>query len=107
MPRAQGANAPDLRPQGQLAADYSAATGKNTQPAINLPQHRVTWQCDRPIQVMVHSVLLPAWGHETHFHPDVTDRDRDESSRRAISTWVRTNPQTHGRWRARIACPDC
>jgi hypothetical protein len=34
-------------------------------------------------------------------HADLTDRDREESSRRAISAWVRTNPQTQVRIRER------
>jgi hypothetical protein len=46
---------------------------------------------------MVPSVLLLVQGHETRSHADLTDRDRDESSRRAISAWVRTNPQTQVR----------
>ena len=46
------------------------------------------------VAVMVRSVLRVVQGHETHAHADLTDRDRDESSRRAISAWVRTNPQT-------------
>ena len=46
---------------------------------------------------MVRSVLLHVQGHETRSHADLTDRDRDESSRRAISAWVRTNPQTQVR----------
>ena len=50
-----------------------------------------------PLRVMVRSVLRDVQGHETRFHADVTDRDRDESSRRAISAWVRTNPQTQVR----------
>ena len=48
-------------------------------------------------RVMVRSVLRVVQGHETRSHADVTDRDRDESSRRAISAWVRTNPQTQVR----------
>jgi hypothetical protein len=44
--------------------------------------------------VMVRSVLSVVQGHETRSRADLTDRDRDESSRRAISAWVRTNPQT-------------
>jgi hypothetical protein len=47
--------------------------------------------------VMVRSVLRHVQGHEAPSHPDLTDRDRDESSRRAISAWVRTNPQTQVR----------
>ena len=54
---------------------------------------------------MVRSVLRDLQGHETRFHADVTDRDRDESSRRAIGAWVRTNPQTQARWEARIRAP--
>jgi hypothetical protein len=50
-----------------------------------------------PITAMVRSVLLWVQGHETRFHADPTDRDRDESSRRGISAWVRTNPQTQVR----------
>jgi hypothetical protein len=50
-----------------------------------------------PITAMVRSVLLRVQGHETRFHADLTDRDRDESSRRAIRAWVRTNPQTQVR----------
>ena len=48
-------------------------------------------------EVMVRSVLRVVQGHETRSHADLTDRDRDESSRRAISAWVRTNPQTQVR----------
>ena len=44
--------------------------------------------------VMVRSVLRRMQGHETRSHADLTDRDRDESSRREIGAWVRTNPQT-------------
>ena len=47
--------------------------------------------------VVVRSVLLDVQGHEARSHADLTDRDRDESSRRAISAWVRTNPQTQVR----------
>jgi hypothetical protein len=46
---------------------------------------------------MVRSVLFVLQGHETRSQTDVTDRDRDESSRRAICVWVRTNPQTQVR----------
>jgi hypothetical protein len=49
------------------------------------------------ITAMVRSVLLRVQGHETRSYADLTDRDRDESSRRAISAWVRTNPQTQVR----------
>ena len=52
---------------------------------------------DSSNSAMVRSVLRDLQGHETRFHADVTDRDRDESSRRAISAWVRTNPQTQVR----------
>jgi len=48
---------------------------------------------------MVRSMLLHLQGHEARSHADLTDRDRDESSRRAISAWVRTNPQTQVRMR--------
>jgi hypothetical protein len=49
------------------------------------------------ITAMVRSVLLRVQGHEIGSHADLTDRDRDESSRRATSAWVRTNPQTQVR----------
>ena len=57
------------------------------------------------ITVMVRSVLLHLQGHEARSHADLTDRDRDESSRRAISAWVRTNPQTQVRMRRAARCP--
>ena len=46
---------------------------------------------------MVCSVLYVAPGHDDPLPCDLTDRDRDESSRRAISAWVRMNPQTQAR----------
>ena len=57
------------------------------------------------ITVMVRSMLLHLQGHEARSHADLTDRDRDESSRRAIGAWVRTNPQTQVRMRRAARCP--
>ena len=57
------------------------------------------------ITVMVRSMLLHVQGHEARSHADLTDRDRDESSRRAIGAWVRTNPQTQVRMRRRGSAP--
>ena len=48
-------------------------------------------------RLMVCSVLVAVQGHDTGSHADVTDRDRDESSRRAVSAWVRMSPLTHVR----------
>ena len=56
-------------------------------------------------RVVVRSVLGLAQGHESRSHSDLTDRDRDASSRRAISAWVRTNPQTHVRYGAPRRAP--
>jgi hypothetical protein len=58
------------------------------------------------ITVMVRSVLLHLQGLGARSHADLTDRDRDESSRRAISAWVRTNPQTQVRMRSGLCAPD-
>jgi len=45
-------------------------------------------------------------GTRPHSYADLTDRDRDESSRRAVCVWVRTNPQTHRPMRSGDTCPD-
>ena len=67
---------------------------------------RVTpWHHDSRTRVMARSVLRVVQGHDTCSHADVTDRDRDESSRRARGAWVRTNPQTQVRRGARRRAP--
>jgi hypothetical protein len=93
----RGASTGPTRNDGRLAADYSAAARKITR--RQLVSSRIG---DRGagillITAMVRFVLLRVQGHETRSYADLTDRDRDESSRRAISVWVRTNPQTQVR----------
>jgi hypothetical protein len=86
------------RNDSRLAADYSAAVGKITQTTPCFKPHRdPTAPVILLFTVMVRSVHLRMQGHEARSHADVTDRDRDESSRRVIIAWVRTNPQTHAR----------
>jgi hypothetical protein len=82
---------------GRLAADYSASAGKITPAAARLKPHSTHAAVSLLSTAMVRSVLLHVQGHETRSHADLTDRDRDESSRRAISARVRTNPQTQVR----------
>jgi hypothetical protein len=98
VPGCSGRQRPRLSQNGGgLAAKYSAAAGKITQTApvsSRVVAHRGP---DSPIRLMVRSVLCVVQGYETRSHSDLTDRDRDESSRRERSVWVRTNPQTQVR----------
>jgi hypothetical protein len=79
------------------AADYSAAAGKNTQTTRVSSRIGNSGTAIFQSNPMVRSVLVWGAGARDALPSDVTDRDRDESSRRAISAWVRTNPQTQVR----------
>ena len=93
------------RNDADSAADYSAAAGKitqTTQSSSRLGPRRAVilrFSGDGPFCASCGA------GARGPLHADLTDRDRDESSRRAISAWVRTNPQTQVRWGARPTCP--
>jgi hypothetical protein len=87
--------APKRRPTGcglfrSRREDYA---GDSSSHAVSVSEGAVILR----FTAMVRSVLLHVQGHETRSHADLTDRDRDESSRRAISARVRTNPQTQDR----------
>ena len=86
------------------AADYSAANGKNTQEKpiflVGRVESPVILQIQRDGLLCASTVQ----GHETRSHADLTDRDRDESSRR-IYAWVRMDPQTQVRCGARTRAP--
>jgi hypothetical protein len=97
VPGCTGRQRARRRDGGRLAADYSAAAWKISQTTACLKPIGHHGAVIVPFTVMVRSVLLHVQGHEARSHADLTDRDRDESSRRAISAWVRTNPQTQVR----------
>ena len=98
---------PGTRPEttARPAADYSAAAGKIAQRTRVSRRSVIHGAVILLITVMVRSMLLHLQGHEARSHADLTDRDRDESSRRAISAWVRTNPQTQVRMRSAATVP--
>ena len=67
---------------GPPAGDYSAAPRKIAQRSARLEASAMHGAGILLIAVMVRSVLLHLQGHEARSHADLTDRDRDESSRR-------------------------
>ena len=97
MPACTGRRPAAPRNGGRITANYFAAARKIAQATLVQAASATHGALILLVMLMVRSVLLHVQGHEARFHADPTDRDRDESSRRAISAWVRTNPLTQVR----------
>ena len=80
---------------GEPGADYFAAGGKITRTASGLRPCRSHGDPDSRIHRDGPVCALSCAGARQPLPCGREDRDRDESSRRGISAWVRTNPQTH------------
>jgi len=96
----------DTEPPANVGVDYFAVGRKITQTTTGLSRrHRSPLAAILPFTVMVRSVLDCGVGARHPLPCGVADRDRDESSRRGISAWVRTNPQTHAGCASAVRAP--